>query len=139
MASASIPSDGSRRGTLGNVRPFRALGLLVLGVFAGFFAAARVLQYALPSRGDAESDEVALVAIFDGVNVKSHASAFRGGTMLSWFGGIAVDLREAQLAEDARLSLHSVVGGIAIRIPPGWRVESVDAAPGGARLQATLD
>jgi hypothetical protein len=113
------------------VRPFRALGLLVLGAFAGLVAAGRVLRHALASRGDAESDEVALVAIFDGVNVKSRASAFRGGTMLSWFGGIAVDLRDAQLAEGAHLSLHSLVGGIAIRIPPGWRVESNLRALGG--------
>jgi hypothetical protein len=120
------------------VRPFRALGLLLLGAFAGLFATARVLRHALPSRGDAESDEVALVAIFDGVNVKSRASAFRGGTMLSWFGGIAVDLRDAQLAEDAHLSLHSVVGGIAIRIPPGWRVESnLRALAGGVAIDAS--
>jgi hypothetical protein len=119
------------------VRPFRALGLLVLGGLAGVFAAARVLRHALPSRGDAESDEVALVAIFDGVNVKSRSSAFRGGTMLSWFGGIAVDLREAQLAPGARLSLHSLAGGIAIRIPPGWRVESnLHALAGGVAIDA---
>jgi hypothetical protein len=119
------------------VRPFRVLGLLVLGAFAGLFAAGRVLRYALPSRGAAESDEVALVAIFDGVNVKSRATAFRGGTMLSCFGGIAVDLREAQLAPDARLSLHSVVGGIAIGIPPGWRVESnLQALGGGVTIDA---
>jgi hypothetical protein len=136
MASASISTDASR-GRLDDVRPFRALALLVLGAFAGLFAAARVLRYALPSRGDTESDEVALVAIFDGVNVKSRASAFRGGTMLSWFGGIAVDLRDAQLAPGARLSLHSLVGGIAIRIPPGWRVESnLRALAGGVAIDA---
>lgn len=109
----------------------------MLGAFAGVFAAARALRPAFPSRGDAESDEVALVAIFDGVNVKSRASAFRGGTMLSWLGGIAVDLRDAQLAPDARLSLHSIFGGITIRIPPGWRVESnLHALGGGVAIDA---
>jgi hypothetical protein len=69
------------------VRPFRALALLVLGAFAGLFAAARVLRYALPS--------------------------------------------------GARLSLHSLVGGIAIRIPPGWRVESnLRALAGGVAIDA---
>ena len=119
------------------MRALRVFGLLVLGAFAGLFAAGRVLRYALPSRGAAESNEVALVAIFDGLNVKSQAPAFRGGAMLSWFGGIAVDLREAQLAPDARLSLHSLVGGIAIRIPPGWRVESnLRALAGGVAIDA---
>jgi hypothetical protein len=51
--------------------------------------------------------------------------------MLSWFGGIAVDLREATLAPDARLSVHAVWGGIAIRVPSGWRVVSNVHALGG--------
>jgi hypothetical protein len=65
----------------------------------------------LRSRGDAESDEVALVAIFDGVDLKSRASAFRGGSMFAWFGGISVDLREAKLSSDgAHLDLHALNG-----------------------------
>ena len=76
----------------------RSLGLVVAGVYVGFAAAARVMKSVLPSRGDAESDEVALVAIFDGVKLESRSQAFRGGSMLAWFGGVAVDLREAELA-----------------------------------------
>lgn len=113
------------------MRLFRALGLTTLSAFAGFAAAAALVKRVLPSRGDAASDEVALVAIFDGVALKSRASAFRGGSMLAWFGGVAVDLREAQLASDAHLSVHSLFGGIAIRIPVGWRVESNVTALGG--------
>jgi hypothetical protein len=44
--------------------------------------------------------------------------------MLAWYGGIDVDLREVELAPGARLSLHTLFGGIAIKTPPGWRVES---------------
>jgi hypothetical protein len=114
------------------MRPFRALALLTLGVFTGFAAAAAILKRALPSRGDESSDEVALVAIYDGIELKSRAQAFRGGSMLAWYGGIAVDLREATLAPHAHLSLHSLWGGIAIRVPPGWRVESsLNAVAGG--------
>ena len=52
--------------------------------------------------------------------------------MIAWFGGIAVDLREAELAPDARLSVGTVFGGIALRIPEGWKVESsVKAFAGG--------
>jgi hypothetical protein len=86
--------------------------------------AAAFVKRAVPSYGDEETNEVSLVAIFDGIDLKSRASAFRGGSMLSWFGGIAVDLREAQLAPGARLKVHAMFGGIAIRIPEGWRVES---------------
>ena len=119
------------------MRPVRALSLVTLGGFAGFAASAAVLRRALPSRGDAESDEVALVAIYNGIDLKSRAEAFRGGSMLAWFGGIAVDLREATLAPGAHLSVNSLFGGVAIRVPPGWRVESnVHALAGGVDVSA---
>lgn len=119
------------------MRIFRALGLATLGAFAGIVGAASFVKHVMPSRGDQESDEVALVAIFDGVALKSRAKAFRGGSMLAWFGGVAVDLREAQLAPDARISAHSLFGGIAIRIPRGWRVESTaKALSGGVAIDA---
>jgi hypothetical protein len=119
------------------MRPVRAFGLLSLGTLAGLALAGAFLKRALPSRGSPESDEIALVAILDGVNLESHSQAFRGGSMLSWLGGIAVDLRGADLAGDARLTLHSLLGGIAIRIPPGWRVESnLHALAGGVAVDA---
>lgn len=94
------------------MRPFRAIGLLAAGALAGFTAAAAVLKRALPSRGDAASDEVRLVAVFNGVSVKSRAQAFRGGFVLAWFGGIAV------------------------RVPPGWRVRSrLKTLFGGAKVR----
>jgi hypothetical protein len=51
--------------------------------------------------------------------------------MFTWFGGIAVDLREANLAPAAHLTLNTLWGGIAIRVPPEWRVESSAKALGG--------
>jgi hypothetical protein len=95
-------------------------------------AAAAFVRRAVPSRGDDESDELDLVAVFNGIELKSRASAFRGGSMLAWFGGIAVDLREVELAPGARLSLHTLFGGIAIKTPPSWRIESeLKALAGG--------
>lgn len=119
------------------MRLVRGLALTTLGFFGGFAAAAAAAKRALPSRGDEESDEVALVAIFDGIELKSRASAFRGGSMLAWYGGIAVDLREATLAPGAHLSVHALFGGVAIRVPAGWRLESsLHAAAGGVEVRA---
>jgi hypothetical protein len=113
----------------------RRLGLFLFGFYAGLIAAAALVRRALPSRGDEESDEVALMAILNGVELKSRAQSFRGGSMLAWFGGVAVDLREAQLAPEAHLSVSAIFGGIAIRVPPGWRVESnVRAFAGGVEI-----
>jgi Cell wall-active antibiotics response 4TMS YvqF len=119
------------------VRLLRAIGLVVLGFWAGLAAAAAIMKRVLRSRGDAESDEVALVAIFDGIELESRASAFRGGSMLAWFGGISVDLRQATLSsEGARLDLHALNGGIAIKVPEGWRVRSsMTALAGGVDVR----
>jgi Cell wall-active antibiotics response 4TMS YvqF len=89
------------------------------------------VKRALPSSGDAESDELALVVVFDGLELESHAAAFRGGSMFAWFGGIAADLRQVTLAPGASLTVHALFGGVAIRIPPGWRVESTARAFAG--------
>ena len=117
------------------MRALKRVGLVLVGAFVGFMGAAAIVRRLVPSRGDAESDEVALVAVFDGIDLRSRSTAFRGGSMLAWFGGIAVDLREATPAPEAHLTLHSLFGGIAIRVPPGWRVEShVNALGGGVAI-----
>jgi hypothetical protein len=113
------------------VRLFRSLIVFKLGFWAGLLGAAALMKRVLPSQGHADSDEVALVAIFDGIELERRAKAFRGGSMFAWFGGIAVDLREATLAPDAELRLNTLWGGIAIRVPPEWRVESRATALGG--------
>ena len=119
------------------MRPLRALGLTAVGAIAGFVAAGMLVKRAFPSAGDETSDEVTLVAVFDGIELKSRASAFRGGSMLSWFGGIAVDLREAELAPDAHLRVMTALGGIAIRLPAGTTVESkATAIAGGVDVAA---
>ena len=131
MVSVSIAAMLVRPRYPGTVRFIRAVFWFKLGFWAGMLASAAMLKRVFPSRGDEESDEVALVAILNGVELKSRAGAFRGGSMFSWLGGIAVDLREAELAPDARLDVHSAFGGIAIRVPTGWRVESSVKALGG--------
>ena len=120
------------------MRPVRALGLLTLGAWGGFQAAAALTKRSLPSRGDEESDELALVAIYDGIELKSRATSFRGGSMFAWFGGISVDLREATLAPGgAQLTVNSLFGGVAVRVPTGWRLESnLSAVAGGVDVKA---
>jgi hypothetical protein len=113
------------------VRLLRSLIVFKLGFWAGLLGSAALVKRMLPSRGNADSDELALVAIFDGIELESRAKAFRGGSMFTWFGGIAVDLREATLAPDARLTLNTLWGGIALRVPPEWQVESTAKAVGG--------
>jgi hypothetical protein len=110
--------------------------LTTVGAVAGFAAAAAVVKRALPSRGDEESNELALVAIFDGIDLKNRASAFTGGSVLAWFGGVALDLRETVPEPDAHLTVHALFGGVAIRVPPGWRlVSNLSSFAGGTDVR----
>ena len=106
------------------MRPIRALALTTVGSVAGFMAAAAFVKHAVPSRGNEESDELGLVAVFDGIELTNRAASFRGGSVLAWYGGISLDLREATLAPGAHLTIHTLFGGVAIRVPPEWRLES---------------
>lgn len=116
----------------------RSLLAFKLGAWVGIAIAAAFAKRALPSQGGEESDEIALVAIFDGIDLKSRAAAFRGGSMLAWFGGIAVDLREAELAPGARLSLRTFCGGIAVKTPQSWRIEgNIRGLGGGAKADGS--
>src|SRR5438067_8561414 len=90
------------------MRVIRSLLLFKLGFWAGMMAAAAFVKRAVPSRGDEESDELALVAVMDGIELTNRSKAFTGGSMVAWYGGIAVDLREAELAPDARLSVRTL-------------------------------
>src|SRR5215213_10178815 len=114
------------------MRLLSRLLIFKLGAWVGMAAAAAFVKRSIPSRGDEESDELGLVAVFDGIELASRATAFRGGSMLAWFGGIEVDLRNADLAPGAQLSVHTLFGGIEVTTPPHWRVEStVKALAGG--------
>ena len=71
--------------------------------------------------------------MFDGIDLTNRSASFRGGSLLAWYGGISLDLREATLAFDAHLTVHTLFGGVAIRVPPEWRLESnLGALAGGA-------
>lgn len=107
--------------------------LLGLFVIVGLMRLAGLLAARLlPSHGDAESDTIGLVAIFDGIDLASHAQAFRGGSVTTAFGGVRLDLRDVTLADgDASLELKTFFGGVQILVPQGWRVDMADRSAAG--------
>ena len=122
------------------MRVLRSLLVFKLGVWVGMMTAAAFVKRAVPSRGDEDSDELSLVAVLDGIDLKSRSNAFQGGSMLAWFGGIDLDLREVELAPGARLSVRTLSGGISIETPPSWRIESsVKALAGGVDVRTPAD
>lgn len=102
------------------MKAFIALNVLV--GLAGLGA-----RWLLSSRGGPDSDEIDLVGVFEGIHLRSSASAFMGGSVMALFGGIVLDLRRATLGPTgASLTVTTVFGGTSIVTPPDWRVE-VDA------------
>ena len=97
-------------------------GLVITTI--GSMVAALVTKGRTPSVGEPESDDIALVTIFDGLEFASTAKAFRGGSVLCWYGGGDLDLRGATLdPAGATLTVKLLFGGGRVLVPDEWNVE----------------
>ncbi len=75
-------------------------------------------------RGPADIDDrVNTFVAFGGNSLASRSTAFSGGSIASLFGGTELDLRQAQLAPQARIDAFTAFGAIEIVVPEGWRVQ----------------
>jgi len=72
------------------------------------------------SGDDAETINSAV--IWWGSERRTRSQNFRGGSLSAIMGGIAVDLRQADLAERADIAVFVLWGGVEIKVPPTWRV-----------------
>jgi predicted membrane protein len=62
-------------------------------------------------------------AIFGGVEKRLNSREFRGGRLQAIFGGIELDLRDAEMIEtEAVIHANAVFGGIELRVPETWFV-----------------
>lgn len=116
------------------------LRLAALGMLAAL-GGALCARSRMRSRGGPDDDTVALVGIFEGFEVASRATSFGGGSVLAWFGGGTLDLREATLAPDgAHLDVRALFGGVQVVVPDRWLVETnVMAVFGGVDDDRTHD
>jgi predicted membrane protein len=63
------------------------------------------------------------VAIFSGLERRVTTQDFQGGNVSAVFGGIELDLSEANMqADEATLEVNAVFGGAEIRVPDTWVV-----------------
>jgi hypothetical protein len=110
---------------------------LTLLAFVGVTAVSAVLAVQrkrdAPPPPDADADEIDLVAIFDELDFRSEAQAFRGGRVECWFGGGTLDLRGATLHPDgAVLHTQAIFGGGSVIVPSDWVVTTNVVGIGGA-------
>ncbi len=88
-------------------------------------ATALVTRRRLETEPPAEpgDNDLSVNAIFDGVEFRSQARALRAVRARAWFGGLELDLRDAEPDPmGAQLRLGALYGGLDVVIPDGWPV-----------------
>ena len=62
-------------------------------------------------------------ALFGGCERRVTSPDFKGGSITAIFGGVEIDLRQANIADDeAELVINAVFGGCEVRVPEAWEI-----------------
>jgi predicted membrane protein len=73
---------------------------------------------------DDGSSRLSAVAILGAFSRGSNSKAFRGADLTAIMGGCEVDLRNAAINGEAYVDVFALWGGIEIRVPDNWTIES---------------
>jgi predicted membrane protein len=89
----------------------------------------------------ANDDYVEEIAVFGGRERRVVSSSFKGGNIISVFGGSVLDLSKCQLAEGPQeIEFVSVFGGSKIMVPRDWNVKTeIVSVLGGFSDKRNLD
>ncbi len=80
-----------------------------------------------PSESSAAS--VTAFAVFGGSEKRTSTSDFKGADLTALFGGVELDLRDAEVADPpAHISANAMFGGVEVIVPRNWNVQ-VDVVP----------
>ncbi|MEK6649669.1 MAG: DUF5668 domain-containing protein [Bacteroidota bacterium] len=74
------------------------------------------------SEGANADSVVNLTAIMGGFEGRNGSKDFRGGRITTIMGGCELDLRQADIREEAVLDIFAVWGGISLKVPETWTV-----------------
>lgn len=75
------------------------------------------------------ADDFDLIGVFGGAERRVTSDAFTGGSATAVFGGVEVDLRDAEIADPpAVVTAIALFGGVELVVPEEWNV-AVDALP----------
>ena len=103
---------------------FNDLWPLIL-VFLGSYLVWQGLSVRASKRpGEDGSSMVSAMAILGAVNRGSSSKAFRGADLTAIMGGCELDLRNAAVNGDAVIDVFALWGGIEIRVPDDWTIDS---------------
>jgi len=93
-------------------------------VFFGGFLVWQGLSRPRPGRDADTNSAVSAMAVLGAVMRGNNSHAFRGGDLTAVMGGCELDLRHAAVDGEAVIDVLALWGGIEIRVPEDWSVES---------------
>lgn len=76
------------------------------------------------SEASSDDDVIDGVAFMGGIKKKIISKNFKGGDMTVIFGGIELDLSQADMPEKATLDVTQIFGGTKIIVPANWEIKS---------------
>lgn len=91
------------------------IGLIAMGVW--------IVAGRPRGRRAENATDVDLIAVFGGREARIANRPFEGGSAVAVFGGVELDLTEADLVDGATLETIAVFGGVEIAVPAGWRIK----------------
>ncbi|RAJ37130.1 LiaF transmembrane domain-containing protein [Pedobacter cryoconitis] len=71
-----------------------------------------------------ENDYIDSVNVFSGSKQQIYSKNFKGGDVVSVFGGCELDLTQADFPDKVSIEVVAIFGGVKLIIPPTWVVES---------------
>ncbi|AMP99464.1 Putative transmembrane protein [Pedobacter cryoconitis] len=71
-----------------------------------------------------DNDYIDAVNVFSGGKQQIYSKNFKGGDVVSVFGGCELDLTQADFADHVSIEVVAIFGGVKLIIPPTWVVES---------------
>lgn len=104
------------------MRTLKQIAIFGLSLLATLVCAALAARRMMPRADDPSAGEIRLVSIFDGTDLRSTSSGFRGGTVWTIFGGTRLDLRRAEISDRAHLEMTTLFGGVELTVPDTWSV-----------------
>ena len=101
--------------------------ILIIGVGLSLMWGSIRARKSINERGDVVTGPGTLneLAIFSGVEKRIMGKNFRGGRLVAIFGGIEIDMWQAEMEGDtAILHVDAIFGGVELRVPDTWLVSS---------------
>lgn len=104
--------------------PLVDLWPLLLVVFGAYLVWQGLSERVPPASGREIDSSLSAMAILGAVSRTNHSKAFRSADLTAIMGGCELDLRQAAINGEAVIDVFALWGGIEIRVPENWTVDS---------------